>query len=287
MATPAAAAPRAASKARAISRVEAARLRVARVSDEMDFRPSQSHPVGKIKVTLNSYFAQKVLAKAYERAMVALYGISVLLRIISPSREVAIRAEEKVREQMQSLYAELEAELDRLHQLRDTMAAPDGVVFDGYSAPRSYEVKFYNPLVHDYIALVRKLDEVMGVVDMLYMLGVLDDSQRLNVANKWSGRIMHLALTFDQQKNRGQAQIRKLRAQQEENRKAKLEAEAIHLDPDGAEASATHEPGEAAATSTADEHAAVAGDDDGTGDLAVEAPEGTVVELTADAKASG
>lgn len=239
--------------------------RVSEIDYKVDFKPSQSQPFGLREIELHTYYSQKAIGRAYERAMLALYVLCVTLRVIGRGKDIAALAEKRALEKIDEIYQQLEAEIDRLVEQRtEARAGSANVIFQGHTRPRKYRVKFYTPITLRYLALIEKLDEVVRIVDELCILGAMDEGQRMNLGHKWAGRVQHLALVLDRMQVNARRSIYRANQQEEAQREHDKTINEIHLD-------STRTADEPAPMSSEDEIKVNAELDEGIGD----ADEGT------------
>ena len=111
----------------------------------------------------------------------AFYSISVILRIIGSDDEMDA-LEEVLDEKLRAIAAEVDGEIQRLQVLVNSVGGVDAIV---YTHPKTVEVQISSPQLAQYIALIRKVDEVNGLVDSLWLGGHLTSKQKKTATFKW------------------------------------------------------------------------------------------------------
>lgn len=228
---------------RADGRHQEAQHRGGIFQQQTNFRPRQSQPCARVEIIIHTSFAQKAIRRAYERAMLSTYAISVTQRLIAGRNQAELIdvIETGIRKKINEVYEWLEAEVARQDALRNDvrLAAPD-ISFQGHTDPRKVSLPFYTPLTLQYVGVIRKLDELLRIVDELTILGHMTESERMRYSHKATNRVQHLALTIDQMNRNARRRLEKAIALEEANRKHRKEVSEIHLEStsgDDAEAS--------------------------------------------------
>ncbi|MGA7983366.1 MAG: hypothetical protein WCA32_24480 [Chromatiaceae bacterium] len=151
-----------------------------------DARRPFSRPVFDQTVTIHSNHAQRLLDRGFLLVVRALYGIDVVLRILGDDEEMD-QVEEIVGKLISELAVELRAEHARLAQLREA----NGIsATPRYTNPKRITVHISSPQLAQYTALIEELDQLMTVMDALWLTGVLTNKQRADGAYQWRTRLL-------------------------------------------------------------------------------------------------
>ncbi|MDN5863553.1 MAG: TIGR03761 family integrating conjugative element protein [Salinisphaera sp.] len=151
---------------------------------------SVSQAVVTIPLELHSRHAQRVYNRSYETAARALYVLSVMLRVYVQERDAA-QVGEMADQMIDELRQELETEIQRMEQIADENGVDLGAV--QYTKPRQYAVPVSTPKVTQYLGLLRELDRFVGLMDVLWLCGVYNDTQYNNGTYQWQRRLIKLA----------------------------------------------------------------------------------------------
>ena len=149
-------------------------------------RSTFSRPVFDQTITIHSNHAQRLLDRGFLLVVRALYGIDVVLRIIGDDEEMD-QVEGIVGSLIGELATELRAEHARLAQLREA----NGIsATPRYTNPKRITVHISSPQLAQYTALIEELDQLMTVMDALWLTGVLTNKQRADGAYQWRTRLL-------------------------------------------------------------------------------------------------
>lgn len=160
-------------------------------------RSRYSRPVINRRFPLYSFQAQNVAEKLLDRVAYSLFSSEVILQILA-ERDQVEELESIIADDLANSHDNLDREFARLRELMKDADIKDQDT-PSYTRPVQVEVEISSPLVARYIALIQKLDRLMGMIDCLWLNGVLDNKQRMNAnyqwqrhVNKLSGRIINI-----------------------------------------------------------------------------------------------
>ncbi|MCB5162957.1 hypothetical protein [Marinomonas algarum] len=159
-----------------------------RKSREGDKRPI-SRPTFHQKLEINSLQAQRVMDRNFDRVAKALFSTDVILRIIGDRDEVN-EVEEIIRNQIEKASDDIMESSNQLKKLMKDNGIED---IPGYSAPTSYSIEITSPQIAQYAHLIRSLDNLMILVDTLWLNSVLTGKQRSDATYQWQQRLLNLA----------------------------------------------------------------------------------------------
>ncbi|WP_445368712.1 hypothetical protein ACH5Y9_04780 [Methylomonas sp. BW4-1] len=152
-------------------------------------RHTISRPIFERTFNINSEQAIRVIRNSYHRLMVSLYAIDVILRIIG--REETVDEIESLVSQMIAECAEqLQQEKLRLEKLK----ADNGISeTPTYTHPREFVAKIASPQIAQFVELIRLLDQLMIVMDTLWLCQVISNKHCIEARYQWQQRLQRLA----------------------------------------------------------------------------------------------
>lgn len=152
-------------------------------------RQTYSRPVFIQRLELNSLQAQKVMNRSFERVANALYSLDVILRIIGDPDEVN-RVDDEINALLDRVSEDMGKTMEQLKKLMDD----NGIeAMPGYSAPEFYQAEITSPQAAQFLALLRKLDELVSLLDTLWLNNILTSKQRSDATFEWQQRLIKLA----------------------------------------------------------------------------------------------
>jgi hypothetical protein len=152
-------------------------------------RPAISRPVFERHFTIHSEQAIRVLRRSYNRLIRSLYAIDVTLRIVG--LEQAIDDIEGIVSKMISDCAEqLQQEKARL----DKLCVDNGIAESPrYTHPSEFKARITSPQVAQFVALICLLDQLMIVMDTLWLCQILTSKQCSVARYQWQQRLHRLS----------------------------------------------------------------------------------------------
>jgi translation elongation factor EF-Ts len=152
-------------------------------------RRAISRPIFQRTFAVNSEQAIRVIRNSYNRLMVSLYAIDVILRIIG--REETVDEIESIVSQMIAECAEqLQQEKLRLEKLK----ADNGITeTPTYTHPKEFVAKIASPQIAQFVELIRLLDQLMMVMDTLWLCQVISNKRCIEARYEWQQRLQRLA----------------------------------------------------------------------------------------------
>lgn len=148
-----------------------------------------SRPVLERTLILRSEQAQRIMAREGDRVMRSLHAIAVVFRATLPAETVdALEMESGAL--IDEAAEAIAAEIARVSAIRET----EGVdLRPTYSHPGETPVRILCPRAHDFVAMIEGLDELMILVDSLWLSGWLTNRNRCEAAYQWQQRILRIA----------------------------------------------------------------------------------------------
>ncbi|WP_026600467.1 hypothetical protein [Methylomonas sp. 11b] len=164
-------------------------------------RTAISRPVFERTFKINSEQAIRVIRNSYERLIRSLYAIDVVLRIVG--QEEAVDEIEAIVSMMITECAEqLQQEKARLEKLK----ADNGIAeIPTYTHPREFVARIASPQIAQFVELIRLLDQLMMVMDTLWLCQVIDNKHCVDARYHWQQRLQRLAnriVTIERQAHR-------------------------------------------------------------------------------------
>lgn len=148
-----------------------------------------SRPVLERTLTLRSEQAQRIMAREGDRVLRSLHAIAVVFRATLPM-ELADRIEVESGALIEEGAEALATEIARVSALRDA----EGVtVIPCYSHPGELPIRVLCPRALDFLSMVEGLDELMVLIDSLWLAGLLTNRHRSEAAYQWQQRILRIA----------------------------------------------------------------------------------------------
>ncbi len=150
-----------------------------------------SRPVFKRVLKVNSLQAQRVVERSFQRVSDSLFSIDVILRIIGEQDEID-QVESIIQEHIEKVSVDLDTATNQLQKLMEDNGiegAPE------YTSPNQYDIEINSPQVAQFAHLVRKLDNLMLLVDTLWLNSILTSKQRKDATYQWQQRLIKLAGT--------------------------------------------------------------------------------------------
>ena len=148
-----------------------------------------SRPVFERTFKINSEQAIRVIRKSYERLIRSLYAIDVILRIVGQEQAID-EIEAIVSTMIADCATQLQQEKARLEKLK----ADNGITeTPTYTHPTEFVAKIASPQVAQFVELIRLLDQLMIVMDTLWLCQVIDNKHCVEARYHWQQRLQRLA----------------------------------------------------------------------------------------------
>lgn len=146
-----------------------------------------SRPVFDLTLRIQSEYARRLLReREFRPAMHALYGIEVILHLVSDDTE-AERVEALIHARLEGLADELQREIARLQVLLTDQGLER--TRPRYTHPLDVTIHVASPAMALYANLIQELDRLSVGLDTLWLSGLLAGKERLAVAKRWRQRI--------------------------------------------------------------------------------------------------
>lgn len=160
-----------------------------------------SRPVFERTFMINSEQAIRVIRKSYDRLIKSLYAIDVILRIVGQEQAID-EIEAIVSTMIADCATQLQQEKARLEKLK----ADNGITeTPTYTHPTEFVARIASPQIAQFVELIRLLDQLMIVMDTLWLCQVIDNKHCVEARYHWQQRLQRLAnriVTIERQAHR-------------------------------------------------------------------------------------
>lgn len=161
----------------------------AAVDPSSDRNNHYSRPVFTQVLKLNSLQAQRVMERSFGRVSNSLFSIDVILRIIGEQDEI-----DQVETVILEHLSRLSEDLDKATAQFNKLIEDNGIdMMPGYTHPHEYTIEINSPQVAQFAHQIRKLDNLMGIVDTLWLNTILTSKQRTDATYQWQQRLIKQA----------------------------------------------------------------------------------------------
>lgn len=148
-----------------------------------------SRPTYPRQVVLDSLQAQHVLRRSYAKVSDSLFAIDVILQIIGDRDHV-----EQVEEIITGYFTAVEEALDAdIARAEVALAAAQITERPVYDLPMDITLDIFSPRGAHFTNLLLKLDELMSILDALWITGNITSRDRTNTNYTWQQRLIRLA----------------------------------------------------------------------------------------------
>ena len=148
-----------------------------------------SRPVFERTFKVNSEQAIRVIRNSYERLIRSLYAIDVILRIVGQEQAV-----DEIETIVSSMIAECAEQLQQEKLRLEKLKTDNGITeTPTYTHPREFVAKIASPQIAQFIELIRLLDQLMMIMDTLWLCQVIDNKHCVDARYHWQQRLQRLA----------------------------------------------------------------------------------------------
>lgn len=152
-------------------------------------RPQLSRPAFHRTLEINSLQVQKVVERSFSRTSNALFSIDVILQIIGDREDVS-RAEEAISIIFEKVSDDLLLEIE---QAKIVMSSAGISEMPEYTNPKKYPIEITSPQIAEFARLLTVVDELMMLVDTLWLNGASTNRKHSDKSFEWQQRLMRLA----------------------------------------------------------------------------------------------
>jgi hypothetical protein len=148
-----------------------------------------SRPMFERTFKVNSEQAIRVIRNSYERLIRSLYAIDVILRIVGQEQAV-----DEIETIVSSMIAECAEQLQQEKLRLEKLKSDNGITeTPTYTHPREFVAKIASPQIAQFIELIRLLDQLMMIMDTLWLCQVIDNKHCVDARYHWQQRLQRLA----------------------------------------------------------------------------------------------
>lgn len=172
------------------------------------------------KVTLRTPCAQRIYNRTFAEVARNLYSLNVVARLISKNEQTVDELNAIVEQRFSEVEELVTAEIERIKVLRDESgieAVPE------YTDPKTFECDVSTPMALKYIKLLRNIDEIVVLLDSLWLTEEIDDKQKLRGEYLWQSRAIKLSNQFRDLYSRSRSAQKRQRQEDAEANKQRKE----------------------------------------------------------------
>jgi len=146
-------------------------------------RPYLPYPL-----SIKSLPARRVFGREMFRSLGALFTIDVVLAVVA-DQKMSTTLMDVVRGKIDKLKAEMSADMAQVDELMTSCGIVEEV---RYSDPFEAEVRVYSPEARVVLNLLSEMDKLIRKVDVLWLSGEMDSSNRSNINFQWQNKLIKL-----------------------------------------------------------------------------------------------
>jgi hypothetical protein len=148
-----------------------------------------SRPVSKTKLELHTIQAQRVFERNFSIINAHMYSMLVM-PLVYQREDVAETARKEIQGKLEKIAVDMKSEKERIEKLK----TDNGITLDmHYSNPKVLEAEVTTPASFIFIQLLQELDNIIKGLDLLWMGGIIDDTQKNEGAYQWQRRLVKFA----------------------------------------------------------------------------------------------
>ncbi|WP_207462134.1 hypothetical protein [Azospirillum sp. SYSU D00513] len=147
-----------------------------------------STPYLEKPLQIRSLQAQQIEQRGLQKTIDSMYIIDIIMRIVADPDEVDA-VTKIITETLSAEGKELKAEIDRLRSVARDAGVSSTL---SYNDERARVFAITTPHAMRLVKLVELFDEMMGLVDVLYLAGEIGGTAKVDAAHRWQKRIIRL-----------------------------------------------------------------------------------------------
>lgn len=155
-------------------------------------------PVGRVKVTLHTDFAQRVFRRCWDRLKGDLYVLTVRTRM-ADQNQTSAAIETVISEAFNKARTDLAADLERTEVLRDHAQVSE---FPEYVDRLEAVATFSTPRAREFLSLIQQMDQLLMLYDALWLQGFAETDERVHRSQNWQRRLIKVANRLRELANR-------------------------------------------------------------------------------------
>jgi hypothetical protein len=168
---------------------------------EKTTRQTISRPLFERTIKINSEQAIRVIRRSYDRLIKSLYAIDVILRIVGDEHAID-EVESVVSTMIGDCAQQLQQEKARLEKISTDNGISETPI---YSNPTEFKAQITSPQIAQFLELIKLLDQLMIVMDTLWLCQILNNKTCSEAHYHWQQRLQRLAsriVTIEQRAHR-------------------------------------------------------------------------------------
>jgi hypothetical protein len=155
-------------------------------------------PVGRVRITLHTDFAQRVYRRTWDRLKGDLYVLTVRTRMAEQAQASAA-IESIISEAFNKARTDLAADLERTEVLRDHAQVSE---FPEYEDRLETTATFSTPRAREFLALIQQMDQLLMLYDALWLAGFAQTDERVHRSYNWQRRLIKITNRLRELANR-------------------------------------------------------------------------------------
>lgn len=176
--------------------------------------PKHSQAVYAMTVQLHSRQAQNVFEHHFESAAYYLYHMSVVFSTMADGDSVD-KLGRVLDMEIQKVRDEIEDEIARSREEAEQYGIDVSAI--EYTTPREYRAEINTPKTSQYLGLIRGIDQLIGMLDVLWLSGAITDNGYNTRCYQWQRKLSKLRNRFRGISQRAMAAARRRMGQEGRN----------------------------------------------------------------------
>lgn len=151
--------------------------------------PQYSRATLTRKVKCNSLQAQRVMRRSFEVLKRSLFALSVIMRISYDELKVE-QIEKFIADEFLAVETEIQKAKSQMLKILEDHGVEERV---DYTLPEEFVMTVDTPFAMSFLRLVGDLDELIILIETVWLSGNFDNRQRKNATYQWQQRLIKLA----------------------------------------------------------------------------------------------
>jgi hypothetical protein len=152
--------------------------------------PLSSRGVMKRKIRFDSFEAQRVVERCYDRVKYAMFSASVILHVISDNNE-ADELNSIINDTINTALKDMEKAKIQFQTVLDDAGIEEML---DYTEAKSYTFEIDSPKLSQYIKAINTLDDLVKMIDTAWMNGEIDDEVKKDACRSWQKRLINMSV---------------------------------------------------------------------------------------------
>jgi len=152
-------------------------------------RPAISRPVFERTVKINSEQAIRVIRRSYDLLIRSLYAIDVTLRIVGQEQAI-----DDLEAMVSTMIGDCAVQLQHEKARLDKLCSNNGITeTPRYTHPTDFKARITSPQIAQFVELIKLLDQVMIVMDTLWLCQIISSKHCTEARYQWQQRLHKLS----------------------------------------------------------------------------------------------